>query len=227
MSQKRLLALAACTFALSLWAAFASLPPAEPVSALAADKLVHDFGTLRQGETVTAEFELVNRSDVPVRIVHVNNSCDCTLARWTQEPLAPGATTRVGTTWHTLAARGEVVRTLDVLSLVEGSPDPQVLRLILRARIDPEYNFEPGELVFQAGQAATRSVRFHPNRATEVVLKECYCSHPSFTARLTSASEVEVAFNGAQTGGGFDEVQLVVITASDVAEQCAVPIRVE
>ena len=51
---------------------------------------VYDFGEVMQGEKVKARFEIKNTGDVDLKIFEVKPSCGCTLADYTEEPIAPG-----------------------------------------------------------------------------------------------------------------------------------------
>jgi len=51
---------------------------------------VHDFGTIKQGEVVTKEYEFTNNGKSPLVISNASGSCGCTVADFPREPLAPG-----------------------------------------------------------------------------------------------------------------------------------------
>lgn len=50
-----------------------------------------DFGRIPQGRPVTHNFEVVNKSKKPLMIENVEASCGCTTPEWSQQPIAPGA----------------------------------------------------------------------------------------------------------------------------------------
>ena len=50
-----------------------------------------DFGRIPQGRPVTHNFEVVNKSNKPLMIENVEASCGCTTPEWSQQPIAPGA----------------------------------------------------------------------------------------------------------------------------------------
>jgi hypothetical protein len=52
----------------------------------------YDFGKIPQGRPVTHNFEVVNKGKTPLMIENVEASCGCTTPEWSQEPIAPGAT---------------------------------------------------------------------------------------------------------------------------------------
>lgn len=51
---------------------------------------VYDFGTIKQGEVVTYEYEFTNNGKSPLIISSANGSCGCTVADFPREPLSPG-----------------------------------------------------------------------------------------------------------------------------------------
>lgn len=53
-------------------------------------KLVHDFGTVYQGDKTEFAFVFTNTGDEPLIIQEVRSSCGCTVPAWTKEPIMPG-----------------------------------------------------------------------------------------------------------------------------------------
>jgi hypothetical protein len=51
---------------------------------------VHDFGSIKEGEVVSYDFEFTNTGKRPLIISSANGSCGCTVADFPREPLAPG-----------------------------------------------------------------------------------------------------------------------------------------
>ncbi|MCD8313213.1 MAG: DUF1573 domain-containing protein, partial [Bacteroidales bacterium] len=63
------------------------------------DHTVHDFGdVLLSDGPLTCEFKMKNISSKPVVIYNLTTSCGCTDAKWSKEPLQPGASTTISTT---------------------------------------------------------------------------------------------------------------------------------
>ncbi|MDE5677524.1 DUF1573 domain-containing protein [Phocaeicola sp.] len=67
------------------------------------DKTTHEFGTVLWKNPVTATFKITNKGDKPLVISNVTTSCGCTVADWTKEPIAPGATGTVSSTFDAKA----------------------------------------------------------------------------------------------------------------------------
>ena len=67
------------------------------------DKTTHEFGTILWKNPVTATFKITNKGDKPLVISNVTTSCGCTVADWTKEPIAPGKTGSVSSTFDAKA----------------------------------------------------------------------------------------------------------------------------
>src|SRR5215204_6765023 len=50
-----------------------------------------NFGTIKQGESITHNFEFTNTGKEPLIISNAAGSCGCTVPEWPKEPIAPGA----------------------------------------------------------------------------------------------------------------------------------------
>ena len=56
------------------------------------DRTVHDFGTIKEGQTVQTTFKFTNTGGVPLLIVDARGSCGCTVPSYPKNtPIAPGA----------------------------------------------------------------------------------------------------------------------------------------
>lgn len=55
----------------------------------------YSFGKIKQGVPVTTYFIITNTSDKPVVIESATAGCGCTTPEYTQEPIAPNATTKL------------------------------------------------------------------------------------------------------------------------------------
>lgn len=57
------------------------------------NKTVHDFGTIKEGETVQTTFTFTNTGQTDLIIVDARGSCGCTVPNYPKNsPIAPGAT---------------------------------------------------------------------------------------------------------------------------------------
>ena len=61
---------------------------------------VHDYGKIPQGVPANSTFTLTNTGDTPLLIMDVKTSCGCTVAQATKEPILPGESTSITTTYN-------------------------------------------------------------------------------------------------------------------------------
>ncbi len=54
------------------------------------DTLIHDFGTIIEGEQVVCYFDYRNEGGEDLLISSVEATCGCTTPDWSREPLGPG-----------------------------------------------------------------------------------------------------------------------------------------
>lgn len=66
-----------------------------PGEALGVKETTYDFGKIPQGRPVTHNFEVVNKGSKPLMIENVEASCGCTTPEWSQEAIAPGASSLI------------------------------------------------------------------------------------------------------------------------------------
>ena len=65
------------------------------ITSITLDKAAHDFGTLRKGDTGSADFTIANTGNELLVIFRVSVECGCTRAIWNKEPIAPGQSTTI------------------------------------------------------------------------------------------------------------------------------------
>jgi hypothetical protein len=57
------------------------------------DKVMHDFGTINDGDVVSTVFSFTNTGAAPLVIVSAKGTCGCTVPNdWPKEPVPPGGT---------------------------------------------------------------------------------------------------------------------------------------
>ncbi len=67
------------------------------------DKTTHDFGTILWKTPAKATFTITNNGDKPLVISNVTTSCGCAVADWTKQPIAPGKSGTVTSTYDAQA----------------------------------------------------------------------------------------------------------------------------
>jgi hypothetical protein len=84
-----------------------------PSEVLALKETAFDFGKIPQGKPVYHVFEIINKSDKPLKLDNVSASCGCTTPEWSREEIAPGGTSviKVG---YNAAAEGHFEKTITI-----------------------------------------------------------------------------------------------------------------
>ena len=62
---------------------------------------VIDYGTIEHKADGQREFVFTNTGDAPLIISNARGSCGCTVPTWPKEPIAPGATGKIGVKYDT------------------------------------------------------------------------------------------------------------------------------
>ena len=116
-----------------LWTAACLVGYAQPKATF--DKMTHEFGVVLWKHPATATFQIKNDGDKPLVISNVTTSCGCTVADWTKEPIAPGATGVVTSTFDAKAL-GHFYKDIGVYCNASARPIYLMLRGEVRA--DPK-----------------------------------------------------------------------------------------
>ena len=136
---KKVLFLAACSFLLAASAANAqtdkpaATPAASPAVAPApvdnknASEMVFEveefnFGTIKQGESVTHEFSFTNNGKEDLIITNAQGSCGCTVPQYPKEPLKKGAKAVIKVTFNSAGKMGMQDKTVTITSNAKNSP---------------------------------------------------------------------------------------------------------
>lgn len=81
----------------------------------------HDFGTIKQGGNGTYNFIFKNTGTDPLIISNAQGSCGCTVPKWPHDPIMPGASDTVKTTYDTKRIGG-FTKTVTITSNAKTSP---------------------------------------------------------------------------------------------------------
>ena len=98
------------------------------------ERMVHDVGTLREGEQVVSYFPYRNTGEAPLIIENITSGCGCTVADWTSEPLPPGESRDLKIRFDSSGKTGVQRNRVTVLSNADNGK--QVLTL--KATVQPE-----------------------------------------------------------------------------------------
>jgi hypothetical protein len=59
------------------------------------DKVLHDFGTIKQGAEAKCEFTIINNSKTPINISDIENSCSCIKVIYSNNEIKPGESLKI------------------------------------------------------------------------------------------------------------------------------------
>lgn len=160
-------------------------------------RVVHDFGTVGQGDNVRGEFTLTNGYSEPIEIKTVLTGCSCQIPVVSRKHLAPGQETKIEVVWLIGSRRGAVTYPLWVLHTIPNEPTGADGRLELRmaANVIPDIEYAPTKLAFEGGRAATERVALIPGRLASFRVRFVYSNSQAFSVRhLEASNEIEVRY---------------------------------
>jgi len=76
----------------------------------------YDFGTIKQGDKVTHDFEFLNTGKEPLIITEAHGSCGCTVPQWSKEPIAKGAKGSIHVEFNSTGKMGMQDKTVTITS---------------------------------------------------------------------------------------------------------------
>lgn len=106
-------------------AAVAVAAPAIATAAKFTQEVV-DFGTIKQGTPVTADFVFKNVTKSPLVVASASGSCGCTVGTKPEKPVMPGKTDKISATFNAASA-GAFEKTVTVM--FAGVTTPKVLTI--------------------------------------------------------------------------------------------------
>jgi hypothetical protein len=81
-----------------------------------------NFGTIKQGESVTHEFNFTNDGKDDLIITNAQGSCGCTVPLYPKEPIKKGATGTIKVTFNSAGKMGMQDKTVTITSNAKNSP---------------------------------------------------------------------------------------------------------
>lgn len=89
----------------------------------------HDFGQIKEGDSVSCEFTFTNTGNAPLIITSITTSCGCTVSQWPKKPILPGQSAKIKATYHSKGRPGAFSKSLAVHS---NDPKDEPFYLALR-----------------------------------------------------------------------------------------------
>ncbi len=88
----------------------------------------YDFGTATEGDIIEHRFKFTNTGNVPLTILNARSSCGCTIPKWPEEPVAPGASGEILVKFNTEMKVGNQRKTVYITA--NTFPNESTVRLI-------------------------------------------------------------------------------------------------
>jgi hypothetical protein len=124
---KKSILLAACTLLFAVTtnaqdtkAPAAATPPANVEITFEAEEF--NFGTIKQGESVTHEFTFTNTGKENLILTNAQGSCGCTVPVWPKEPIGKGQKGSIKVTFNSAGKMGMQDKTVTITSNAKNSP---------------------------------------------------------------------------------------------------------
>lgn len=95
------------------------------------DKLIHDFGDVRQGSENTTTFEVRNTGDKPLIISDVSASCGCTTPRKPEKPIPPGKSDVIEVTFKPKPGQKDLIK--KTVTVTANSTPDEITKLEIKA----------------------------------------------------------------------------------------------
>lgn len=87
------------------------------------NKMVHDFGKVKEAGVINYTFEVTNVGTSPVVITNAQPSCGCTTPEWSKDPIMPGQTKSIKVGFDTKNRPHAFNKTITVISNAENSQE--------------------------------------------------------------------------------------------------------
>jgi hypothetical protein len=110
----------------------ASLPDNPNAPEITFDKLVHDYGNIRQNSDGSCEFEFTNTGKEPLILSNVRSTCGCTVPSWPKEPILPGQKEKIKIQYNT-GRIGPINKSVTVTSNAKNS----MVVLFIKGNVNP------------------------------------------------------------------------------------------
>jgi len=131
-----------------------------------------DFGSVKQGATVTQTFSVFNKGDAPLKILDVQADCGCTVAEPESRLIDPGSSANINVIFDTTGFRGYKVKTVRIYT---NDPRDNALVFSLKGNIQRDVELEPARVYFgpvRRGEPKTIQVKFQKYSTEETEITD-------------------------------------------------------
>lgn len=169
-----------------------------------AQKSIHDFGNVTQGESVTTSFIITNSGGDILEITDVRATCGCTAAKPDKNKLKPGESTKLEVTFNSKGRRGIQEKQVRVST---NDPDNQTIVLTIKCNVvvpekqeskegGPKIYFENNQHNFgkvKEGKVYEHTFRFRNSGTATLTIKDvkssCGCAVASISSNELKPGE--------------------------------------
>ncbi len=122
--------------------------PKGPSTTMAFAESSFDFGTVESGEKVRHTYKFTNTGKEPLVISNAKGSCGCTVPKWPQEPIAPGAEGEIDVEFDSKNKAGRQTKTVTITANTESGTE----RLTITGEVLKDPNAPAPAVAAQPGQ---------------------------------------------------------------------------
>ncbi len=156
-----------------------------------------NFGKVYNGQQVEYIFKFENRGNDTLKIKRVRPTCGCTAVILTNNTIPPGKKGEIKTTFRSGAYRGNVKKSISVLS---NDPDTPIYKLTISGTVIEEISIKPGTINFgtiNAEKQSERTVNITVKSQSDpgFIIKKITSSKPFVDASITVVNNGEYTIN--------------------------------
>jgi len=85
-----------------------------------------DFGKVKKGDVVSAEYEFINEGNQPLIITNYETECSCTTADFPKQPIPPGQSGKITVKFDTKSAYDRQDRKVQIISNSKNSASVRI-----------------------------------------------------------------------------------------------------
>jgi hypothetical protein len=172
-----------------------SVPDKQPT--IVFDNSDFNFGQIYKGEKVEHIYKFENQGDDTLEIKKVKLSCGCTAVILTDKTIPPGKTGEIKTTFNSGSNRGNIKKTISVLS---NDPNTPNYKLTISGQIIEEINIKPvninfGSIFLDKGTDKTVAVTIKSQTEPDFKINKITPSKPFIDASIAEEKDGEYIIN--------------------------------
>lgn len=109
------------------------------------DKTEHDFGRIKQGDSVECAFKVTNTGNEPLVIEDAKGSCGCTVPEYPKEPIPPGQSRDIKVKFNSAGKRDNQQKTVTLTANTDLLQSVLTIKAFVEAPAGEEQKGEKGK----------------------------------------------------------------------------------